>query len=262
MKWAGLRRNTLAATQSRKNEQASIQKELDAHVKEFRELMVALKAMSLGTEADASIAKTLPPLNLYVASAADVVGLAFTDLPAAEGRMAAFNTAFKSLETEMAALSELIKVDLERGWKAGRPKPLAQYLREYPELGLPSNPPEDLLAFESELCRRHGGFPTEIHAQPSTKGAQRTPDAPSPSSADSVPNDQVNTIPFDENHVPSPPKTLGRPTRIGRYRIVEELGRGTFGAVVSRPRGLSTTQPASRLASQNTHRRLRRLVRG
>jgi serine/threonine protein kinase len=131
-----------------------------------------------------------------------------------------------------AALNELVKVDLERGWKAGRPKSVGQYLREYPELGLASNPPADLIAFESELCRRHGGFPTEIQSDPSTKGAQRMPKAPSPSSADSVPNDQqVNTIPFDENYAPSAPKSFDRPTHIGRYRIVAELGAGTFGAV-------------------------------
>ena len=131
-----------------------------------------------------------------------------------------------------AALSELVKVDLERGWKAGRPKPLAQYLSEYPELGLESNPPDDLVEFERELCRRHGGFPTEIQSDPSTQGGERTPNAVSPGSADSVPNDpQVNTIPFDESRVPNTPAGLHRPTHIGRYRIVEELGRGTFGAV-------------------------------
>jgi len=131
-----------------------------------------------------------------------------------------------------AALSELVKVDLERTWKAGSPKSVAQYMREYPELGLPTNPPTDLVAFESDLCRRHGGFPTEIQSEPSTKGPPRMPYAPSPSAADSVPNDkQVNTIPFDENYVPSPPKKLDRQTHIGRYRIVAELGHGTFGAV-------------------------------
>ncbi len=99
----------LAATQGHKEEQAAIKKELDEHVKEFREQIGQLKAMPLREEIKASVAKAEDPLNSYIASASEVVGLAFSDPAAAQGRMGSFDSAFKTLETQMAAMSELIE---------------------------------------------------------------------------------------------------------------------------------------------------------
>jgi hypothetical protein len=153
----------------------------------------------------------------------DSGGVAVADLRSFMGRV--------DPSHRQAALSELVKVDLERRWKAGAPKTVAEYLREYPELGSEADPPADLVEFESELCLRHGGFPTELERDPSTKVQPRTPDAQKSSAADSGPNDQVNTIPFDSARAAAAPAPPPRPTHIGRYRIVAELGSGTFGAV-------------------------------
>ncbi len=46
-----------------------------------------------------------------------------------------------------------------------------------------------------------------------------------------MPNDQVNTIPFEAARGGGAYAPSSRPTHIGRYRIVAELGSGTFGAV-------------------------------
>ncbi len=99
----------LAASQDHKNEQAAVDKEVEAHVREFREQIAALKAMPLGDAIRASIAQADNPLNSYIASASEVAGLAFSDLPAAQARMAGFDAAFKTLETQMAAMSDLIE---------------------------------------------------------------------------------------------------------------------------------------------------------
>ncbi|WP_077036700.1 methyl-accepting chemotaxis protein [Pelomonas sp. KK5] len=92
-----------------KDDPAQIRKELDEHVKAFREQVDALKALPLSEEIRASIAKAEAPLNAYITSAGDTVRLAFSDLPAAQARMPAFDAAFKALETGMAAMSELIE---------------------------------------------------------------------------------------------------------------------------------------------------------
>ena len=99
----------LAATQGQKEEQAAVKKELDEHVKEFREQIGLLKGMPLSDAIRDSVAKAETPLANYVASASEQVNLAFADLPAAQTRMTSFDSAFKTLETQMAAMSDLIE---------------------------------------------------------------------------------------------------------------------------------------------------------
>jgi hypothetical protein len=56
------------------------------------------------------------------------------------------------------ALVELAKVDLGRRWRAGRPRALADYLAEYPELGDAASAPPDLVLAELE-ARQAAGDP-------------------------------------------------------------------------------------------------------
>ena len=98
----------LAASKGHQDEQAAIKKELGEHVEEFNKQIKELKRMSLGPVIDASLAKTEGQLNAYIASATEVVGLAFSDLPAAEAKLPAFGKAFSALETEMGGLSDVI----------------------------------------------------------------------------------------------------------------------------------------------------------
>src|SRR5438105_14074970 len=51
----------------------------------------------------------------------------------------------------LAALIELVKIDLERNWQRGRPLLLADYLARYPELGPAEAAAPDLLLAEEEV---------------------------------------------------------------------------------------------------------------
>ncbi len=94
-------------------QQAPIQAELDGHVKEFRDSIDALRSMSLDPQVDAAVSKVRPALESYVASAAKVARLAFTDMAAADAEYIAFSAAFKILEGEMEALGELIEAKVQ-----------------------------------------------------------------------------------------------------------------------------------------------------
>ena len=53
-------------------------------------------------------------------------------------------------------LAELIRIDLEYGWQHGRPKPLEDYLQEFPDLAKDSEFwPQ--IAFEEYRLRRQAG---------------------------------------------------------------------------------------------------------
>src|SRR6516162_9803630 len=56
------------------------------------------------------------------------------------------------------ALVEMAKIDLERRWRAGRPRAVADYLAEYPELGDAASAPPDLVLAELE-ARQAAGDP-------------------------------------------------------------------------------------------------------
>ena len=56
-------------------------------------------------------------------------------------------------------LVELVKVDLERRWRSGRPRMLEDYFREYPELGDPAMPSPDLIQEEYKVRCRWGDAP-------------------------------------------------------------------------------------------------------
>jgi len=99
----------LAGSRKASAEQASVQADLDEHVKQFRASMEALRAMSLAPEVDAALTKVRPTIDDYVAKAGQVSQLAFSDLAAAETQFVVFSAAFKSLEDEMEALGELIE---------------------------------------------------------------------------------------------------------------------------------------------------------
>ena len=101
-------RAMLAGSRKEAAEQAPVQAEMDEHVKEFRTSIDALAAMSLDPQVNAAVAKVRPALDAYVASAGQVLKLAFSDMAAADVQLVSFTAAFKSLEDEMEALGDLI----------------------------------------------------------------------------------------------------------------------------------------------------------
>src|SRR5262245_37819161 len=56
----------------------------------------------------------------------------------------------------LAALTELIKIDLERQWQHGRQPTVEAYVSAYPELGGPDGAPADLLQAEYEVRQQFG----------------------------------------------------------------------------------------------------------
>ena len=59
----------------------------------------------------------------------------------------------------LPALAEMVKIDLERQWQRGRQVSLKSYLKEFPELGSPSDVSADLIQAEYEV-RRESGDPS------------------------------------------------------------------------------------------------------
>ena len=54
------------------------------------------------------------------------------------------------------ALIEMVKIDLERRWQRGERVGLADYLRDYPELGTPQTVSADLVRAEYDVRRQFG----------------------------------------------------------------------------------------------------------
>ena len=98
----------LAAEQKSATDEAPVREAVEAHSKLFRDSVAALEALKLDDGVRGALEKVRPSLLAYVSSANTVVGLAFKDRPAALENMKGFNVAFKNLEREMEALSDLI----------------------------------------------------------------------------------------------------------------------------------------------------------
>ncbi|APW37725.1 hypothetical protein RD110_11380 [Rhodoferax koreense] len=106
-------RAMLAGSRKESSEQAAVQTELDEHVKQFRQSLEDLRATALDPQVGAAIVKLRPALDAYVASAGQVVRLAFSDTAAADVQMTGFSAAFKTLEDEMETLGEMIEAQVK-----------------------------------------------------------------------------------------------------------------------------------------------------
>jgi methyl-accepting chemotaxis protein len=108
-----LRSDVLAALLAGVKQDTGPRKEIEAdladHSKSFKEALAQLQAMPLDPDTRQAVNKVRPALDAYIEAAAKVVQLAFTDLPAAEAQMPAFQAAFKTLEDDMEELSGLIE---------------------------------------------------------------------------------------------------------------------------------------------------------
>ena len=177
------------------------------------------------------------------------------DLAWDEGRMAAW---LRKLPPRgdclrRPALVEMVKIDLERRWQRGRRATLEGYVKALPELGTPDRLPPDLLLAEYEARQQCGAtadladfaqrFPRQADELRRLVGLARDEAAPAAGrashetvrptdhatdggSAGSVTTDPPTAV---QDRPASGPVPL--PERLGRYRIVRELGRGAMGAV-------------------------------
>ena len=125
-------------------------------------------------------------------------------------------------EHQTAALVELVKVDLEHRWERGEHRRVEQYLDEFDELKGPSVPRLELLQEEYLIRRRHGDNPSldEYRSQ--------IPDFVPPKDVESQGSHDATEL-----FTPSDPagQTFPTPKTIGKYKVVREIGSGTFGIV-------------------------------
>ncbi len=120
----------------------------------------------------------------------------------------------------MAALIELIKIDIERQWQRGNQIPVEEYLTRYPELVTPETVPTSLIQAEyevrcqfgaalqlEELCQRFPAHASELEQLVADSQAKTHRQNP---------NDSVGSVAF---------------TQVGQYRIQEKIGQGGMGIV-------------------------------
>ena len=85
-----------------------IRGDLQKHSSDFRSALEAVESMQLDARVAKSIQQLRPALDAYVARATEIVGLSFADPIAAMAKMEDFMFAFRDVEREMAALSEIL----------------------------------------------------------------------------------------------------------------------------------------------------------
>jgi methyl-accepting chemotaxis protein len=98
----------LAAQQAETGLEKAIQEDLAEHTRDYRDSMKELLALGLPPTTRDAVEGIRPKLDAYVQQAGREVSLAFTDRTTAAASLPAFLAAFKTLETEMRAVSEII----------------------------------------------------------------------------------------------------------------------------------------------------------
>ncbi len=138
----------------------------------------------------------------------------------------------------LAALAELVKIDLEHQWRAGRRPRLEEYLRRFPELGDPGAVAPDLIQAEYEV-RKQFGDPADLADFRRRFPRQADELGRLLSEARAVISDAELVRPAGDTKPPqaTPPPSGPRPApaelagQFGRYRIDRLLGRGGMGSV-------------------------------
>jgi methyl-accepting chemotaxis protein len=110
----------LAGATAGNPEQPAIRADLAEHGKSFRTSLATLERMPLEPATRQTLERLKPALAAYIDGATSVVDTAFADHAAAQGKMPAFNVAFKTVEKEMEALSEEIESQAGATMEASR----------------------------------------------------------------------------------------------------------------------------------------------
>ncbi len=140
----------------------------------------------------------------------------------------------------LPTLVEMVKIDLERQWRNGRPLRIEDYLNSFPELGTPETVAPYLLQAEYEVSRQFGDpatfatFARRFPRQADKLGRllRRTGAKPAGAAA-SVTSKRETVAAVASTHSKAQPclTPTDLPEHFGRYRIVKKLGGGGMGTV-------------------------------
>lgn len=97
----GLGKSTSTAVEARNS--------IDEHAGHFREVLEENLKLPINLTLRTALEQIKPSLDTYINAGEQIVGLALDDPQAAQEQLGTFNSAFSQLETQMAALSELIE---------------------------------------------------------------------------------------------------------------------------------------------------------
>ncbi|WP_315852285.1 WD40 repeat domain-containing serine/threonine-protein kinase [Lignipirellula cremea] len=150
--------------------------------------------------------------------------------------MEEFSQRIATADWQLAALIELVKIDLDRRWSCGSHASLDDYLAQYPELGGREQVALDLVQAEFEIRLHYGDAPgmADYAARfPQHAAALHawTPSAPSvlPATAQI---DTSHALKSSTNAIAGGLYSADLPLgEFGRYRIEKKLGQGGMGAV-------------------------------
>lgn len=99
---------------------AEVSSSLKEHAEHFRQVLGDNLTLPLDDTLKASLEKIKPSLDTYISAGERIVALALDNPEAARGELDTFNTAFSTLEDQMAALSELIETNTQQTSSATR----------------------------------------------------------------------------------------------------------------------------------------------
>nr|WP_207196990.1 MULTISPECIES: methyl-accepting chemotaxis protein [unclassified Pseudomonas] len=90
---------------------AEVRDSINEHAGHFREVLDDNLKLPINPTLRTALEQIKPSLDTYINAGERIVGLALDNPEAAQQELATFNTAFSQLETQMAALSELIETN-------------------------------------------------------------------------------------------------------------------------------------------------------
>ncbi|MEM6468621.1 MAG: protein kinase [Planctomycetota bacterium] len=149
------------------------------------------------------------------------------------------------------ALTEMVKIDLQRSWASGEGRMLDEYLSRFPSLGKADSVGPDLVAAEFEaiklvssdvtLSSYQTRFPRQFTQVEEIVRLNTASSQTSSSDLDRHPNqasidtsrigDALDTKGESANGESPDAPTVHLPTQFGRYQILKELGAGAMGKV-------------------------------